>query len=92
MNNDEQFGIKECLKYLIENANTDTRCKELKELIDEIHIIEWKQTMEEVKNYIRINGKKPSINDKDPKVRELAEWICEQNRNCEIEKKRRMIK
>ena len=34
----------------------------------------WKIKLEQIKSYIDINDKKPSINDKNKEIKSLSEW------------------
>ena len=43
------------------------------------HEERWYDNLEKIKNYINVNKKLPSQNDKDPEIKSLGRWICANN-------------
>jgi len=47
--------------------------------IKEFKVLSWEEKLGEVKRYIEKNGKRPSPNDKNIKIRQLGRWIYQQD-------------
>jgi hypothetical protein len=47
---------------------------------------EWENKLKEVKKYIDINNKKPSCHDKNIEIKQLGNWIANQQKNYTIRK------
>ena len=41
----------------------------------------WTETLEQVKTYMDSNNKRPSQRDKDKQIKQLGQWISDQQKN-----------